>query len=899
MHDASEVATILFTDIEGSTGLWDQSPERMRLALARHDALVRSVVERNRGTLIKFTGDGVYAMFPDSVDALATALEIQLELADPKATGGVALRVRCGLHAGEIERRDNDYFGSAVNRGARIMGAAHGGQVILSQAVVDGIAGRLPESIDLRDLGSVRLRDLSRPEHVYQALHPKLRQDFPALRSLEATPNNLPQQTNSFVGREEVLAGAKKLFARTRLLTLLGAGGLGKTRLSLQLAAELIDDYPDGVWFVELAPLSDPALVAQAVASVLGVVEEAGRPVEEALVKHVKDRRLLLILDNCEHLVQPCAELAKALLRAGPEVKVLATSRESLRLPGEAIFSVPPLVLPPRARPISPATLTEYESARLFRDRALAAQPGFEVTEKNAAAIAEICHTLDGIPLALELAAARVRALSVEAIAARLSDRFRLLTSGDRTSPRRQQTLRACIDWSFNLLSAAEQAMLRRLAVFSGGWTLDAAERIGADSTLDSGEILDLLSHLVDKSLVQVEADGGRYRLLETVRQYAEEQLAAAHESDQTRSRHLVFFVDFAEEASPHLMGSDQGAWLQRLDTERENILFALQWCDRADGGGELGLRLLCAVRVYWFTRGLGLLGMRVMSEALGRPGAQERTLLRCKALDAAAWLGYFTGRYGDAQRYEEEGLSIARQIEDKDRIVAALTLLGAVSLANQDRHAARRHLEECLALARELGDILRLEQALTGLAELYRVEGDLDRAEPLYAESLVLNRKEGVGSNIAVNLLNLAMVAIGRGSIAQARAALMEAFQIADAIRSRSAGRNALDVAAGLAAVLEDWARASRTYGAAEAELEHTGVRREAADEVFLLPLMATARAALGEEAYAVTQAAGRRLAYEEAVAETRQWLESTLGASSPALAADTRYPRVAAGHG
>jgi predicted ATPase/class 3 adenylate cyclase len=898
VHDASEVATILFKDIEGSTGLWDQSPERMRLALARHDALVRSVVERNRGTLIKFTGDGVYAMFPDSVDALATALEIQLELADPKATGGVALRVRCGLHAGEIERRDNDYFGSAVNRGARIMGAAHGGQVILSQAVVDGIAGRLPDSIDLRDLGSVRLRDLSRPEHVYQALHPRLRQEFPALRSLEAAPNNLPQQTNSFVGREEVLAAVKKLFATTRSLTLLGAGGLGKTRLSLQLAAELIDDYPDGAWFVELAPLSDPRLVAQAVASVLGVVEEAGRPVEEALVRHVKDRRLLLVLDNCEHLVQPCAELAKALLRAGPEVKVLATSRESLRLPGETIFSVPPLVLPPRARPISSATLTEYESVRLFRDRAVAAQPGFEVTEKNAPAIAEICHTLDGIPLALELAAARVRALSVEAIATRLSDRFRLLTSGDRTSPRRQQTLRACIDWSFNLLSTAEQAMLRRLAVFSGGWTLEAAERVGTDAVVDAGEILDLLSHLVDKSLVQVEADDGRYRLLETVRQYAEEQLAAAQERDETRSRHLAFFVDFAEEASPHLMGSDQGAWLERLDTERENILFALQWCDRAEGGGELGLRLLCAVRVYWFTRGLGLLGMRVMAEALGRPGAQERTLLRCKALDAAAWLGYFTGRYGDAQRYEEEGLSIAREIEDRDRVVAALTLLGAVSLANQDRHAARRHLEECLALARELGDILRLEQALTGLAELYRVEGDLDRAEPLYAESLVLNRREGVGSNIAVNLLNLAMVAIGRGSIAQARTALMEAFQIAEAIRSRSAGRNALDVAAGLAAVMEDWARASRIYGAAQFELEQTGVRREAADEAFLLPLMATARTALGED-YTPTEAAGRALAYEEAVAETRSWLEAALSSLSPASAADTRYPRVAAGHG
>ena len=899
MHEASAVATILFTDIEGSTGLWDQAPDRMRLALARHDALARVVIERNRGTVVKFTGDGVYAMFSESQDALAAALEIQLAFADPDTTAGVALRVRCGLHSGTIEQRDNDFFGSAVNRCARIMSAAHGGQVILSQAVVDGMAGRLPDSVNLRDLGSVRLRDLSRPEHVYQVLHPRLRQDFPALRSLEATPNNLPQQVNSFVGREGVLEEVKKVFAGTRLLTLLGAGGLGKTRMSLQLAADLIDDYPDGVWFVELAPLSDPSLVAQAVASVLGVIEEPAGSVQEGLVKHVKDRRLLLILDNCEHVVQPCAELAKTLLRSGPELKVLATSRESLRLSGEATFAVPPLALPPRDRAIGAAGLTEYESARLFRDRAVAAQRGFVVTDKNAPAIAEICRTLDGIPLALELAAARVRALSVEAIAGRLSDRFRLLTGGDRASPHRQQTLRACIDWSYNLLTAAEKAILRRLAVFSGGWTLEAAERIGADHPSFVGyEVLDLLTHLVDKSLVQVDADGGRYGLLETVRQYAEEQLAEAAEQNETRTRHLAYFVDFAEEASPQLMGPEQGMWLERLESERENLLLAHRWCDRADGGGELGLRLLCAVRVFWFTRGLGVLGMRLMSEALERPGAQERTLLRCKALDAAAYLGYFIGRYGEAQRYEEEGLSIARQIEDKDRVVAALALLGAVSLANQDSQAARRYLVECLALARELGDTLRLEQALTGLAEVYRVEGDLDQAEPLYAESLALNRKEGAGSNIAVNLLNLAMVAVGRGSPEAARSALAEAFQIADAITSRSAGRNALDVAAGLAAILENWARASRIYGAAQFELEETGVRREAADEAFLMPLIASARAALGNEKYEAAEAAGRALSYEDAVAETRAWLCETIGSSSPASAPQAGYPRVAAGH-
>ena len=374
MHDQSALTTILFTDIEGSTRLWDQEPERMRPALARHDTLARRAVEGHRGIVVKMTGDGLYAAFPDALDALTAILELQQALADPEATGGVPLRVRCGLHAGEVEHRDNDYFGSTVNRTARVMSAAHGGQVILSQAVCDLIDKRLPAGVALRDLGSVRLRDLARPERVYQVVHPALRQDFPALRSLEATPNNLPQQVTSFVGRESVLADIRKLFANTRLLTLLGAGGLGKTRLSLQVAADAMDDYPDGVWFVELAPLADPRLVPQAVASALGVVEESGRPVQEALAKHFRDRQLLLVLDNCEHLAQACAELAKALLQAGPQVKVLATSRESLHVSGEMTFSVPPLAVPQWSRTMTLAALTQYESVRLFTERAVAAQ---------------------------------------------------------------------------------------------------------------------------------------------------------------------------------------------------------------------------------------------------------------------------------------------------------------------------------------------------------------------------------------------------------------------------------------------------------------------------------------------------------------------------------------------
>ena len=595
--------TFLFTDIEGSTRLWEHDAQRMRPALARHDALTRAAVEGHRGTVVKMIGDGVHAAFADPLDAVGATLQLQQALADPEATGGVPLRVRCGLHLGVVEQRDNDFFGTAVNRAARIMAAAHGGQVIVSQAVADRVADRLPYAVSLRDLGAVCLRDLASPERVYQVLHPQLRQEFPALRSLTATPNNLAQQVTSFVGRERELAEVKKLLAQTRLATLLGAGGIGKTRLSLHAAVEVLDDFADGVWFVELAPIADPRLLAQAVAPVLGVKEEAGRPVQEALLKFVQDRQLLLVLDNCEHLLQGCAELAKQLLQAGAQVKILATSREPLHVAGETTYPVPSLSLPePRMR-IAHTALTQYEAIRLFVDRAAAARPAFRLTPNNATLVADICRRLDGIPLALELAAARVRVLSVETIAARLSDRFRLLTGGDRTALPRQQTLRACIDWSYDLLTEAERSVLRRLAVFAGGWTLEAAEAVGTGGDVQADEVLDVPAQLVEKSLVAMDAEGTRYQLLETVRQYAQDRLHESGEAEAIRERHRDYFLALAEEAEPKLLGAEQAAWLRRLEAEHDNLRAGLSW-SLEDSGSQAGLRLCGALQRFWITRG-------------------------------------------------------------------------------------------------------------------------------------------------------------------------------------------------------------------------------------------------------------------------------------------------------
>ena len=878
MQDPTAVTTFLFTDIEGSSRLWEQEPEQMRAALASHDACARGAVADHRGRVVKMTGDGMHAVFDDPLDAVEAAVQLQHSLQVPQE--GVALRIRCGLHAGVSERRDNDYFGAAVNRAARIMNAAHGGQVLLSQAIASLIASRLPADVTLRDLGRLKLRDLASPEHVHQVVHPALRSDFPALRSLETFPNNLPQQVTPFVGRARELDEIKALVARQRLVTLFGSGGLGKTRLSLQMAADVLDEYPDGVWLVELAPLRDARLVPQAVASVLGVVEEAGRPVVEALEKFVVERCLLIVLDNCEHLVQACAELAARLLRAGSRLKILASSREPLRITGECTYAVPSLAVPAADRKITVPALMTFESAHLFVERAAAARSTFRLTSENAAAVAEICRNLDGIPLALELAAARVRTMSVDDIVARLGDRFRLLKSGDRTASLRQQTLRASIDWSHDLLSEPERALLARLAVFAGGWTLDAAEAVGATAQIEAADVLDLLGALTEKSLVELDPPGARYRLLETVRQYAHERLDERPDADDAGDRHLGFYLAMAESASAQLTGPEQGAWLARLDVERENLLAAHAWCSHGERNTEAGLRLVSAVKLYLINRGLLTLLHRITVEALGRRPVQIRSLARCRALHTAGQLDCHMGRYGGALAYLKESLSIAREIDDKRRATAVLQALALALLGSGDSKAARVHLEEAIELARALGDKHQLAGALNGLGQLYRGEGTLDAAEPIYLDVLTIARELGDREIVCVALLNLAMVSIGRNRADGVPAMLLEVLDVAAELGSKPAGQSAVEVCAGLAAASADWPRAARFFGVAEAQTGSTGIHRDPTDEAFLAPLIEAARGALGEEAFTRATDAGRRLPYEIAIAEARDWLRGRVPA-------------------
>ena len=471
--------TFLFTDIEGSTKLWEQYPEAMKTALARHDEILKQTIEGHHGHIIKTTGDGIHAAFETAHDGVSAALHVQQAVAAEKweEIKPHKIKVRIGLHTGEAEFRAGDYYGSTLNRAARLMSIGHGGQTLLSSTAADLVYDQLPEGASVRDLGKVRLKDLVRPEHVFQLTHPDLSAEFPPLNSFDSHPNNLPIQLTSFIGRERELAEAKSQLASARLLTLIGPGGTGKTRLALQIGAEMLPDFADGVWLAELAPLADPVLVLPTVASLLGLREQPDMPLNELLIDFLRDKELLLILDNCEHLLESCSKLADQLLHVCANLKIIGSSREPLGIAGETVYRVPSLSVS-KPDEVKSETLIKSESAQLFIERALAANPKFNVSDKNALSVAQICRRLDGIPLALELAAARVASLSVEQIAARLDDRFRLLTGGSRNALPRQQTLRALIDWSYDLLSDDERALMRRLSVFSGGWTLEAAESI-------------------------------------------------------------------------------------------------------------------------------------------------------------------------------------------------------------------------------------------------------------------------------------------------------------------------------------------------------------------------------------------------------------------------------------
>ena len=799
--------TFLFTDIEASTHLLHQLGDDYADVLDQQRKLLRSAFGDNNGHEVDTQGDAFFYSFSRAKDAVSAAINAQKAIADHSWPEGVSLRVRMGLHTGEPVKTEEGYVGMDVHRSARICSAGHGGQILLSQATRVLVENDLPEGASLRDLGEHRLKDLQYPEHVFQLMAPGLAADFPPLKSLDTLPNNLPRQLTKFIGREREIEEVKNILADTYLLTLTGSGGCGKTRLGLQVAADLVEEYKDGVWVVELAPLSDPDLVIQEVASVLGIREESGAlpmgvgtsgapsATSEAaslltrLTDYLQSKHLLLVLDNCEHLIEACIKLVDVLLRACPNLKIMVASREALGIAGESTYRVPSLSLPDPDNLPPVANFTKYESVNLFIDRAVAAVSTFRVTDQIAPAVAQICHRLDGIPLAIELAAARVRVLEVEEITTRLDDSFRLLTGGSRTALPRQQTLRAMIDWSYNLLSEGEGVLFNRLSVFMGGWTLEAAESICVGEEIDTYEVLDLLTGLVDKSLVIVErvssGDGGggkkRYHLLETVRQYGRDKLLESGEAVGLRDRHLEWYLGLAERAEPEFRGPDQVEWLDTLEAEHDNLRAALEW-SMGKEYIEMGLRLAGTLWPFWSVRGYNGEGNqwleRVLSGKINEPASTLAMAARAKALCGSMWIS--GGNLTVKQSRLEESIKIWQELGDKSGIAESLYTLGVLMFSQGDLSRAKELLGESLSLYRVIGDKWGIATSLVWLAKgVGEFEGDYGRAGTLLKESLPLFREVGDRRGLAHVLIGLGDNMIHQGDYEEARGLIEEGLAL------------------------------------------------------------------------------------------------------------------------
>jgi predicted ATPase/class 3 adenylate cyclase/DNA-binding CsgD family transcriptional regulator len=806
--------TLLLADVEGSTRQWENDPDATQTAILRLNAIVDDAVGRHDGVrpVEQGEGDSFVAAFARARDALLCALVMQQTLV------GEPLALRIGIHTGDVQRRDEgNYVGQTINRAARLRDVAHGGQTVLSQAAHDLVVDRLPDGASLRDVGTHRLKDLARPEHIFQLCHPDLRAEFPPLRSLNAMRHNLPAQRTSFVGRTAELAEVKRLLSETTLLTITGAGGCGKTRLALQVGADLLDTHPDGVWLVELAPVTDSEAVPAHAALVFAVKEGPGMSPTDAVAAYLGEKEAVLILDNCEHVIEGAAALADAVLSGCPGVTILATSRQSLAVPGEVTWRVPSLTVPDDDRPADIGAVSACEAVELFVERARRARPGFEIGEHNAAAVAEICRRIDGIPLAIELAAARARVFAPAQIAEGLSERFRLLTGGTRTALARQQTLEASVDWSHDLLTDVERTVLRRLSVFAGSFSFEAAEDVGAGGGIERHQVLDLLSLLVDKSLVVVDDDGdrARYRLLETLRYYAAGRLVEAREDVETRIRHRDHYLAFAEAAESHLEGRGQVEWMGRVARDYPNLRAALAWSqDRSDG--EPLVRMAAALHLFWETRGPAAEGEQWLDAALAHDAVAPA--LRAKALFGRSYLAHVNVDLATAIACAEEGLGLARRVGD-DRLTGRLLCsLGAAFVwTGGDPVPA---LEEAVALARRADDTFALAEGLQvhGIVHVNHVAG---RARPYLQESIRVAEDAGNRVTTDLSLAVLGMVSASEGDLGDARSILERILERSSELLYGLA----VTLAAGvLATVLVDMAEHAEALSAAE-RLEATAL--------------------------------------------------------------------------
>ena len=805
----SGTVTFLFTDIEGSTKLAQEHPDEMPALLSRHHSILNQTIQAQNGYVFQIIGDAFCAAFHSAGDALKAASEAQcmFQTSEFLENSEVSMRVRMGIHTGAVQlTTDNQYSGyTTLASTQRIMSAGHGGQVLISSTTRELVRDTLPASVELIDLGKKRLKDLLRPEHLYQLNISGLNTNFPPLKTLDVYPNNLPIHLTSFIGRENEIAEVKEILIgshlpqgegpgrRTervevvrehRLVTLTGSGGTGKTRLLLQVAAELLEKFDHGVWFVELAPLSDPELIPQTILSVIGIKEQPGKLPLDLLKEYLHDKKTLLLLDNCEHLISACAQVVDTLLRAAPGVKVLASSREALGVRGEVSYPVLSLSLPDMDHLPAIEQLSRYEAICLFIDRALLVAPHFVLDKDNASYVAQICNRLDGIPLAIELAAARVKVLSAEQISKRLDNRFLLLVGGARTALPRQQTLRALIDWSYDLLSDSERLLLRRLSVFVGGWTLEAAEAVCSGDGIETYDVLDLLAQLVNKSLVIVDehAKSGetRYRMLETIRQYAREKLLDAGCGEIVRDKHLNYFVKLVEQSEPELYRGNQIFWFNKLEDEVDNFRTALVWALATDIVS--GLRIASIPYRFWDARGYlqeigGWLG-----QFLGQYTAIDS--VHTQGLVVYSLFFFRRGNFIEAIKFSGQSLHMARTLSDKRLEAFSLSSQGVFTQLQGSVAEGIPLLEQGLAIFRTLGDKIGQANVLEWLSYDHT---NMERALAYAQESLRIHRELNNLIGIANALIVLARLTFWNGDYSSPVAWLEEALSISRQIDDQS----------------------------------------------------------------------------------------------------------------
>ena len=898
--------TFLFTDIEGSTALLRRLGEgAYAQALAVHHELIRSALAVRGGQEVVMQGDGFFAVFSSPRACVAAVLEMQQTLQAQAWPGGEHLRVRMGIHCGEAAQSPAGLMGLEVHRAARIAAVGHGGQVLVSESAAALVRDWLPEGAALTDLGVHRLKDLGRPERLFQLHAAGLQAEFPPLRSLSnpALLNNLPAQLASFVGRGRELAEVRGLVESSRLVTLTGAGGSGKTRLGLQAAAGLLDGSGDGVWLAELAPVSDQDGVPEAVAAALRIPPQPGRDVLDTLADALAPQDILIVLDNCEHLIGGCAKTAETILRRCPKAHVIATSREPLGIAGETIYRVPPLSLPRQNDADSASTAGSCDAVALLATRAAAQGASLDLDGDTLGLAVSVCRQLDGMPLAIELAAARLRSMSLTDLHARLDQRFQLLTGGSRTALERQQTLRATVAWSYSLLTAAEQALLARLSVFAGGFDLPAAEAVGGFGAVGAVEVAVLVGALVDKSLVVTEpaAAGLRYRLLETIRLFAAERLGdAGREAAAAHQAHCTHYLAVAERAAPHLFGPEQGSWFDLMEADHANLRRAAEHAASEPDRTSQVLRFGISLWRYWIMRYRSVEAAALLAPVLRRPEAAADPELFAEALFVAGMMTEFTDLSAGAQLVQQAD-EVARGLGDNRLLVLTCwALCGAYGQAGEWERAwplGRESVER----ARELGD-----DALLGMSLLAHASSShQDLSGPLYAEAIACTERSGdlsgslavhndagfralkmgdipaarahleaalraaeaVGHLHTVALGNLAEVLRAEGDPDGARSGFQDVVRMSRRVGDKWALSGAIHGLACLAADLGDWHRAAVLHGANDSMLNQIGARMAPFDECRRQGNLDDATAAIGDEQLQQAYAHGMALSLDQAI--------------------------------